>query len=172
MEEPKGATPSPLAAFFPYDFHSQSVNRAKTIALYLRRWTDYVGSPMLPALYGVWAAMLDDRALALRLFEEGYAKYDAPRFHQCLEYRSDFKDSEVDAGPFFANIGGMLTGLIFGFTGIEVDDGPPEHWPKRKVTLPEGWTAIGIERLWLRGEAWRLRDEHGAARALLERASP
>lgn len=82
--EEKGATPSPLAGLFPYDHPaSPSVSR-KTLAFYLKLWPDYVGSPMLPALYCVWATMAGDRDLALKLFEEGFAAYDRPRFHQCL----------------------------------------------------------------------------------------
>ena len=35
---------------------------------------------MLPAFYPVWAAMRGDRALAPKLFEEGYAAYDKGGF--------------------------------------------------------------------------------------------
>ena len=122
---------------------------------------------MLPALYPVWAAMAGDRALALKLFEEGYAAYDHPRFHQCLEYRLDHEDSQTPAGPFFANLGGLLLGLLYGFTGLEIDDGPPEAWARRPVVLPQGWTAIEVERLWIRGRPMRLTARHGAERAEL-----
>lgn len=164
---PKGATPSPLAGLFPYDFPASESARRKTLDFYLGRWPDYVGAPMFPALYVVWAAMAGDRALALKLFEEGYAAYDHPRFHQCLEYRLDHEDSQTPAGPFFANLGGLLLGLLYGLTGLEVDDGPPEAWARRGVVLPQGWTAIEVERLWLRGRPMRLKAEHGAERAEL-----
>lgn len=165
--EPKGATPSPLAGLFPYDFPASESRKQKTLAFYLRLWPDYIGAPMLPALYPVWAAMAGDRALALKLFEEGYAAYDHPRFHQCLEYRLDHEDSQTPAGPFFANLGGLLLGLLYGFTGLEIDDGPPEAWARRPVVLPQGWTAIEVERLWIRGRPMRLTARHGAERAEL-----
>jgi hypothetical protein len=139
----------------------------RTLDFYLAHWRDYVGAPMLPALYGVWAARTGDRALALKLFEEGYAAYDAGRFHQCLEYRPDHPDSETAAGPFFANLGGMLLGLLFGFTGLDAK-GDPAHWPDRPVVLPEGWRAISVERLWFGGRTASLRADQGAERAVIK----
>lgn len=167
IDEPKGATPSPLAGLFPLDYPATETERTRTLALYLAHWKDYIGSPMLPALYGVWAAMAGDRDLALKLFEEGYAAYDHPRFHQCLEYRPDHPDSEVKAGPFFANLGGLLLGLVLGYPGLVIDDGDPAGWPRRPVVLPAGWTAIEIGRLWVRGRPARLLAEQGADRATI-----
>lgn len=164
--EEKGATPSPLAGLFPYDYPaSPSVSR-KTLAFYLKLWPGYVGSPMLPALYCVWAAMAGDRDLALKLFEEGFAAYDQPRFHQCLEYRLDHADGPA-AGPFFANLGGMLLGLCYGLTGLVVDDGEPDAWARRPITLPTGWEAVRIDRLRVRGRSARLVARQGAERAEL-----
>ena len=111
--------------------------------------------------------MAGDRALALKLFEEGYAAYDNGRFNQCLEYRPDHPDSQVAAGPFFANIGGMLLGLTLGMTGLVIDDGDPQGWARRPIVLPEGWTAIIIERVCVRGKPMRLEARHGADRAEL-----
>lgn len=167
VSEPKGATPSPLAGLFPYDYPATEAVRQATLDFYLKHWEEYVGSPMFPALYTTWASMAGDRELALKLFEEGYARYDHGRFHQCLEYRPDHPDSEVDAGPFFANLAGMLLGLVMGLTGIVIDDGDPTDWPSRPIVLPTGWTAIEAERIWVRGKPVGLRAEHGADRAHL-----
>lgn len=168
IDEPKGATPPVLAGFFPYDHPLSDAERQRTLAFYLPHWKAYVGSPMLPALYPVWAAMTGDRDLALSLFEEGYVAYDHPRFHQCLEYRPDHPDSKVQAGPFFANLGGMLLGLLFGLTGLAVDGDDSSSWAKRAVVLPAGWTDIQIDRIWVRGRPARLRARQGASKAELE----
>ncbi|WP_312145855.1 glycoside hydrolase family 65 protein [Brevundimonas sp.] len=164
--EEKGATPSPLAGLFPYDYPAASSVRRKTLSFYLKLWPDYVGSPMLPALYCVWATMAGDRDLALKLFEEGFAAYDSPRFHQCLEYRPDRADGPA-AGPFFANLGGMLLGLCFGLTGLVVDDGEPETWSRRPIILPKGWEAVRINRLRVRGRSVCVTARDGAERAEL-----
>jgi protein-glucosylgalactosylhydroxylysine glucosidase len=97
----------------------------------------------------------------------GYAAYDQPRFHQCLEYRADNADSKVKAGPFFANLGGLLLGLLLGYTGLVIDDGDPAGWPRRPIVLPKGWEAIEVGRVWIRGKAARLVARHGSPRAEL-----
>jgi trehalose/maltose hydrolase-like predicted phosphorylase len=167
IDESKGATPSPLAGLFPFEHPLSQEQRDSTLELFLGRWQDYVGSPMLPALYSVWATIAGDPDLALELFEQGYAAYDCPRFHQCLEYRPDHPDSKVRAGPFFANLGGMLLGMLFGFTGLRPDDGDPKGWPCRPILLPQGWTSIEVDRVWIRGTKARLVARNGAEGAEL-----
>lgn len=167
VSEPKGATPSPLAGLFPYDHPVPEAVRQTTLEFYLKHWDEYVGAPMFPALYTTWAAMAGDRHLALKLFVEGYARYDHGRFHQCLEYRPDHPDCEVAAGPFFANLAGMLLGLLMGLTGLVIGEGEVADWPGRPVVLPAGWCAIEVERIWLKGKPMRLIAKHGAPRAVL-----
>jgi trehalose/maltose hydrolase-like predicted phosphorylase len=166
-DEEKGATPSPLMGLFPYWADVDEATALKTLRFYLDLWRDYVGSPMLPALYGTWAAWAGDRALSLELLEEGYAKYQFGRFQQTLEYRLDKVPGGVPSGPFFANMGGFLTGLLTGFPGLNLTAGDPQTWPARPVVLPQGWTAIECDRLWVRGEAMKLRAEQGASGAEL-----
>ena len=165
--EEKGGTPDPLMGLFPFGFPLDAASEAATLDLYLGLAEDYIGSPMLSALYGAWAARTGDRRLSLKLLDEGYAQFNAGRFHQILEYRADRFPEQPRAGPFFANMGGFLTSLLFGFTGIRVGSGMPESWPERPVVLPAGWEAIEVDRLWVRGRAMRLSARHGAERAEL-----
>jgi trehalose/maltose hydrolase-like predicted phosphorylase len=167
INEEKGATPDPLMGDYPLNFPLDDEVWAATRDLYFAPAGDYLGSPMLSALYGVWAARGGDRRLALRMLEEGYGKFCSGRFLQTLEYRHDVFPEQPPAGPFFANLGGFLGGLLFGFTGLEVDDGPPQSWPKRPVVLPAGWRGIVVKRLRIRGGDWRLEARHGADRAIL-----
>jgi protein-glucosylgalactosylhydroxylysine glucosidase len=122
---------------------------------------------MLSALYGVWAARLGDRKLALKMLEEGYGKFVTGRFHQTLEYRRDKFPEQPPAGPFFANIGGYLVSLVLGFSGLRPSSADPSEWASRPVVLPEGWEAIEIDRLWVRGREMRLEAVHGASSAVL-----
>lgn len=165
--EEKGATPSPLMGFFPYWADIDGDTMQRTLTFYLGLWKDYVGSPMLPALYGTWAAWAGDRDLSLKLLEEGYGLYQYGRFQQTLEYRLDLPSEGVATGPFFANMGGFVTGLLFGLPGLKVTDADPEQWPSRPVVLPAGWEAIECDRLWVRGRPCRLRARQGAERAEL-----
>jgi hypothetical protein len=82
------------------------------------------------------------------------------RFAQTLEYRLD-KFGGVAAGPFIANIGGFLLGLLFGFPALKPSTAPLAQWPQRPVVLPRGWTAIECDRLWLRGGEASLVARHG-----------
>ena len=165
--EEKGATPDPLMGIFPFGFPADAETEAATLSLYLGLAEDYIGSPMLSALYGAWAARSGDRRLALKLLDEGYAQFCVGRFLQTLEYRADRFPEQPQAGPFFANIGGFLTGLLFGFTGLRPGGGEPESWAERPVVLPAGWTSIEVDRLWVRGRPMRLLAHQGAERAEL-----
>lgn len=159
--EEKGATPDPLMGLFPFGYKLSPEAEAATLSLYLDIADAYIGSPMLSALYGAWAARTGDRARALDLLEEGYGKFIAGRFLQTLEYRPDRFPEQPQAGPFFANIGGFLTALLFGFSGLFPTDGAPGDWNERPVVLPEGWTAIEIDRVWVRGKPMRFSARHG-----------
>lgn len=167
-DEEKGATPSPLMGLFPYWAEIDPETARRTLSFYLGLWRDYVGSPMLSALYGTWAAWTGDRELSLKLFEEGYGRFEYGRFRQTLEYRLDTMEDAVASGPFFANIGGFVSGLLFGLPGLKISSAPPEDWPQRPVTLPAGWQAIECDRVWVRGRPCRLRARQGAERAELE----
>ncbi|MEA3072493.1 MAG: hypothetical protein QOD29_3939, partial [Alphaproteobacteria bacterium] len=60
--EEKGGTPDPLMGVFPLGFPLDDDVQAATLKFYLDLAADYIGSPMLSALYGVWAAYAGDRA--------------------------------------------------------------------------------------------------------------
>jgi protein-glucosylgalactosylhydroxylysine glucosidase len=171
--EEKGATPDPLAGFFPLWFDVEPELMARTIRFYLDLAPGYIGSPMLSSLYGVWAAWLGDRAASLRLFEQGYADMIIGRFSQTMEHTIENSPNVAPAGPFAANIGGFLSGLLFGLPGIRIGAGDPgKDWPVRPVVLPAGWRRIEVERAWVHGRPARIVAEHGAERSILDVASP
>jgi trehalose/maltose hydrolase-like predicted phosphorylase len=165
--ESKGATPSPLAGLFPFWYPADQTLEAATLSRYLELAPEYIGSPMLSALYGVWAAWCGDRDLSLRLLDDGYARFSAGRFDQILEARPDTQPDLPRAGPFFANMGGFLTGLLYGFSGIRPTSKEPSSWPRRAVVLPAGWESIEVERVWVRGRPARLEARQGASAATI-----
>jgi trehalose/maltose hydrolase-like predicted phosphorylase len=167
INEEKGATPDPLMGLFPLGYEMTPKAEAATLEFHLAMADDYLGSPMLSALYPVWAAYAGDRALSARMLDEGYGKFIAGRFLQTLEYRTDVFPEQPRAGPFFANLAGFLSGLLTGLPGLRIDGGDPAGWAKRPVVLPKGWEAIEVKRLWVRGRPARLLARQGAKRAEL-----
>jgi hypothetical protein len=63
---------------------------------------------------------------------------------QTLEYREDVFPEQPPAGPFFANLGGFLLGLILGFPRIQPGPEDPQDWCKGEVVLPAGWRAMPV----------------------------
>jgi hypothetical protein len=126
---------------------------------------------MLSALLGTYAARLGDRSRSADLFERGYAEFINEPFWETDEFSRKFED-KPPVGPFQANLGGFLMSCISGLPGLEVSSAPPEEWAKRRVVLPEGWDAIEVERLWVRGRESSLVARHGAKRAELVSESP
>ena len=169
FNEEKGATPDPLMGLWPFGYRASAREEEATLTAYLDHADDYIGSPMLSALYGVWAARLGDRRRALRLFEEGYARFAHGRFDQILEYRPDKFPEQPMAGPFFANMGGFLSGLLLGLPRLHPSAAEPATWPQANVVLPAGWRAIEVDALQIRGRSYRLTAPHGE-RARLEAA--
>jgi hypothetical protein len=167
-DEEKGATPGALAGLFPVGYPvDERVERA-TLAYYLDLADQYIGSPMLSALYGVWAARTGDRERAARLLEEGYARFVCDRFLNTHEYRADRFPDQPPAGPFFANLAGFLLGCLQGLAGLSIGPGEPASWCARPVAMPAGWDGIEVERLWVRGRPAHLLARHGDARARLD----
>jgi hypothetical protein len=166
-DEEKGGTPDPLMGVYPLGFNMEPDVEAATLKFYLDLREGYIGSPMLSALYGVWAAYTGDRSLSARVMEDGYGRFCAGRFMQTLEYREDVFPEQPRAGPFFANLSGFLLGLVTGFPGLQPSWGDAQGWARRPVILPAGWTAIEIERLWLGGRPYKLVARQGAERAIM-----
>ena len=62
--------------------------------------------------------------------------------------------------------------LLFGFTGILPRPGDVNDWCSRRVTLPDGWSSIEVERLWVRGMPYSLTARHGDFEGLLAVLDP
>ena len=124
--EEKGGTPDPFMGVFPLSFDLKREVQAATLKLYLDLREGYIGSPMLSALYGVWAAYAGDRALSAELMEDGYGRFCVGPFIQTLEYRQDVFPEQPRAGPFFANLGGFFLSLLTGFPALQPGLGIPK----------------------------------------------
>jgi trehalose/maltose hydrolase-like predicted phosphorylase len=169
--EDKGSTPEAAAGLFPLTYDCPPEVERATFDFYLGLADDYVGSPMLSALLGVYAARLGDRERSLELFERGYADFVVQPFSITTEYARDVFPQQPVAGPFYANLGGFLTSCLYGLAGLRIADGEPETWCARPITMPAGWEGIEVDRIWTRGKEAKLTARNGAAHAALEVAA-
>jgi hypothetical protein len=158
--EEKAATPRLLAGIFPSWFETDEAVQRASLEFYLNLAPKYGGSPMLSALYNVWAAWLGDRRRSLELFQEGYGRFVEDRFLQTYEYRLDELPEQARAGPFVANLSGFLLSLVYGLPGLRLGAGQPLTWPTRPGVLPADGKRS--KRVWALGAAHR---PHGDERA-------
>src|SRR5262245_32813687 len=122
---------------------------------------------MLVAPPGAWAARLGDREPSARLFQEGYADLVDEPFLVTNEFSRRFP-AEARAGPLMANVGGFLTSLLYGLTGLVLGPEEPTSWARRPAVMPALWDGVEVERIWVRGREMRLLATHGSP-ARLER---
>jgi trehalose/maltose hydrolase-like predicted phosphorylase len=162
------STPEALAGLFPFNYPVEEPLERRTIEFYLQRAGEFVGYPMLSALLGTYAARLGDRAGALHWFEKGYADFIEDPFTETNEFSRKRFPEKPRTGPFMANLGGFLMSCLYGMTGLQLGQEEPAEWCRRPVVLPEGWDAIEVDRLFVRGRSARLEAQHGAARTRLE----
>ena len=159
--EEKGETPEAPAGLFPFSYEVPRDVEQATLRFYLELADRYVGSPMLSAVLGVYAAWVGDRERSLELFERGYADFVVDPFRITTEYSPSVFPDQPLAGPFAANIGAFLSSCLYGLTGMRFGADDPQHWFTRPVVLPAGWDAIHVERLWVHGEPFSLEACHG-----------
>jgi hypothetical protein len=115
--------------------------------------------PMLPSLYGAWAARRGERDLALHCFTKGIREFACDPFWSLTETRGQ------DRPLFLTNPAGFLTACLYGLTGIQLDGGDPTEWGKFPIVMPTGWDGVEVERIWVRGRPARLAAHHGDKKA-------
>jgi hypothetical protein len=93
------------------------------------------------------AAFLGDRQRAAQLFEASWKESWLEPFGMIREVSSE------GYGCFVTDFGSILQTVLLGFTGIRVNEG---DWAKYPASLPQGWTKIEVDRLWMRGQPARL----------------
>ena len=169
FDEEKAATPAAPAAVLLFGHPVDPAVASATRRSYLDVADDYVGSPMLSSLLGVFAAHEGDRRRSSAMFEEGYGKFCSDRFANVHEYRSDRFPDEPVAGPFYANLSGFLLGCLYGLTHLRLGSGTPASWCREgPVVMPTLWEGVEVERVWAHGRPHHLVACHGDERARLE----
>jgi trehalose/maltose hydrolase-like predicted phosphorylase len=166
LTEEQGGVPEAAAGLFPVGYEAAPKLELATYRYAAKEQAPlYAGSPMLSAMLPVYAARAGEPGLAAELLERGFGDFINEPFLEPDEYPRKRID-RPRASPMFANLSGYLTGLLFGMTGLKLGYLPPDAWPVRPASLPSGWKAIRVERLWIRGEPWALEAQDGAPATL------
>jgi hypothetical protein len=169
-EKAIAGTPEAAAGLFPLGHWVEPKVEASTLRDALSRIEPYLGSPMLSAPAGVYAAWLGDRKRAAELFETGYAEFVNEPYWEVNEFSNVRFPDKPKVGPLFANLGGLLTSLLYGLPRLRLGPGLPNTWCEGPVVMPEGWEGLEVERLWVRGGPASFVAYHGHRRPRLERA--
>jgi protein-glucosylgalactosylhydroxylysine glucosidase len=168
IDQLKAGTPEAAAGIFPVGYRVPESIEAATFRYAVREQAPrYIGTAMLSAFLPYYAARAGMRARAAELLETGYGDFINEPFLETDEF-SRTAPEKPRAGPMFANTGGFLTTLLYGYPGIRLGPGEPDTWAERPVVLPAGWKGIHVERLWMRGEGRGLRAEVGRTAAILD----
>jgi trehalose/maltose hydrolase-like predicted phosphorylase len=112
------------------------------------------------------ALKLGESDLAAQWWPEEVARHFEPdRFGLWKEWTEmwsfEWGERAAEQACFVAFAGQLLKQLLVLFPRISPSFDPPSSWPQTPATLPEGWDAIEVERLWARGEPMRMVARHG-----------
>jgi trehalose/maltose hydrolase-like predicted phosphorylase len=167
IDLPKAGTPEASAGIFPVGYRvSDAIERATFRYAVTEQAPRYIGTAMLSAFLPYYAARAGLPDEAARLLEPGYGAFINEPYLETDEFSGTAPD-RPRTGPMFANTGGYLSTLLYGYPGLRLGSGHPESWAVRPVVLPRGWTGIHVERLWMRGEPRSLTAVAGAPSAVI-----
>ena len=161
--------PETLLALFPHACEVEPSMRRAMIDHDLPFAKGYIGMPMFAPFFATLAAQDGDRALAAELLDGGIAGYIVEPFMSFAEYKPGTDaDRAPQAAPYMATAGGYLMSCLYGFSGLELNEGEPSSWRKYPVSMPKGWEGIEVDRVFVHGKTARLSARQGDKLASLD----
>jgi hypothetical protein len=168
VDQLKAGTPEAAAGIFPVGHRVPRAVAEATFRFAVEEQAPrYVGTAMLSAFLPYYATRAGLPDAARELLETGYANFINAPFLETDEFTNQAPD-KPRTGPMFANLGGFLTTLIYGYPGLRLGPGAPETWAEAPVVLPPDWKAIHIERIWAHGSERSLTAVAGAPSAIID----
>lgn len=176
MPEQQNQPSTVLMSYFPYGYKTD--NDVPTFEYYITHGMDiYITYPMLSGFLGIFPAWIGDRKLALEYYERANFDFVCQPFYACTE--DSFPDPEERLHPkewkatcFLTARGSLLSGLLMGLTKICPWNGSLDadinEWLGEDIILPEGWNKVILNKVYIRGKAYKITAEHGAKHAILE----
>lgn len=158
-----------MMAYFPYCFRAGKAMDEHTIRTYIEHGLEnQLVFPMLSGFLGIFPAWMGDREMSLRFFEKGCEPFLREPYMTSLEWVArDGSEPDNMPTPFLTGRGALLAGVMLGLTRLNLLQ-DEDKWLEGPITLPQGWDAIVLERVYLKGRAARITARHGAAHAEIE----
>jgi protein-glucosylgalactosylhydroxylysine glucosidase len=122
---------------------------------------------MLSAFLPYYAAKVGLQGQSEELLETGYGNFVNDPWLEADEFTKAVP-GKPRVGPMFANIGGFLTTLYYGYPGLRLTSGDPGSWCQRPVVMPAGWRGLHVERIYGHGDEYSLIAEAGSPAAVLD----
>ena len=170
VDEEKGGTPEAAAGIFPVGYRVPPAVEEATFRFAVEQQAPrYVGTPMFSAFLALYAARVGLRDESEELLETGYGNFVNEPWLEADEF-TKVAAGKPRVGPMFANIGGYLTTLLYGYPGIRVGQGDPTTWCERPVVMPAGWRGLHVERIFGHGDEHSLTAEAGKPAAVIDGA--
>ncbi len=178
MKERENLASTTLMAYFPYGYTDTPENDKKTFEFYIDHgMARYLCYPMLSGFLGIFPTWCGNRGKGLYYYEMANLTFFCDPFYACTEWSIGDKEfrkkpTEPLCTSFITGRGSLLSGLIMGLTKMcpwkgDVDADPSE-WFGEDIILPDGWDRITIDKIYIRGKAYKLYAENGAKKAVLE----
>src|SRR5258708_1556663 len=134
----------------------ESISLSKPIAPLMAESNFTIG--FAEAAVSATAPFLGDKHRAFELFRRAWRTSWLEPFGMIRE--TPFQDY----GCFLTDYGSLLQTAMFGFTGLRISEG---DWQKYPASLPEGWSRIEVDRIFVKGEEKKLIATDGAPAQLV-----
>jgi hypothetical protein len=142
-----------ISYLYPFDVDLDQAVIKRTYQAFRDRKGNPAGIGFAIAAAAALAAAMENRNAAADLFRLSWQPYWLEPFGMIREVSSQ------TYGCFLTDYGAILRTAMLGFTGIRIGE---SDWNKYDVTLPENWSAIEIERIYVRGEPKHVIAKHGS----------
>ena len=165
LRERQGGAPEAAAGLFPIGYEPDPAVERATYEYAVRAQAPrFVGMPMFSALMPAFASRLGDRRAARRLLERGYGAFAQPPYSEIDEF--PISQDRPRASPMFANMGGYLLGLLYGYPNLRLGGPSIDGWIQAPASLPAGWRGIHAGRIWAHRSGYVMDVEHGRSASM------
>ncbi len=177
QDDPKLASTT-VMSHFPYGYTDTPENDVATFNYYMEHGMPrYLRYPMLSGFLGIFPAWAGDRKKSMEYYETSNLTFFCQPFYSATEWSiidpaDRITPSDDVPTNFITGRASLLSGLLMGLTKFCPWKGSVNssinEWLGENIILPEGWNKITLNKVYIKGKAYRITAENGAKHALVE----